>query len=47
MRRPGGHDPSIQPISVTMLGSLIGDPAPAVRRQRRDDPRHVAGEDVG
>ena len=23
MRRPGGHEPSIQPISVTMLGSLI------------------------
>ena len=23
MRRPGGHAPSIQPISVTMLGSLI------------------------
>ncbi len=23
MRRPGGHDPSIHPMSVTMLGSLI------------------------
>ena len=23
MRRPGGHEPSIHPIRVTMLGSLI------------------------
>ena len=23
MRRPGGHAPSIQPIRVTMLGSLM------------------------
>ena len=46
MRRPGGHEPSIQPISVTMLGSLIVTQRRQYGARGREDPRHVPGEDV-
>ena len=47
MRRPGGQAPSIQPISITMLGSLTVIQRLQCGAERGDDAGHVAGEDVG
>ena len=47
MRRPGGQAPSIQPISITMLGSSTVTQRRQCNAECGDDAGHVPGEDVG